>query len=115
MELWSGAAGVCAASGVVTFVLDDSSGAAVCWVLSIAEFPFAREESAGTGATLGVDDVPGVVSVVVVGVVFVVVAGAGVASGATTGVVGLASVSELVRLHPAKARGRLIERRAARN
>jgi len=93
-------------------------------VLSTGEFPFAFDESPGTGATLGVVAAPGIVSgagvdgalaVVVAGAGAVAVAGAAVESTETTGGAGLASVFELLRLHPVRASGKLTERRAMRN
>ena len=85
------------------------------WLLSVAEFVFTFDESLGTGATFGaVEGVPGVMPCVVL----VEAAGAGVGSGATTGGgvgVVLASVSELPRLQPAKAKGRPINTRVMRN
>lgn len=109
-----GAAGICEASGEVVFVLDDSSGAAVLWLLSVVEVVFTFDESLGTGATFGVEDVLGVMPCVAL----VEVAGAGVASGITTGGgvgLGLAAVSELLRLQPTKDKGKLIDRRVMRN
>ena len=99
-----GATGACEASGEVVFVLDDSSGAAVLWLLSVLEVVFTFDESLGIGATFGVEGVLGVMPCVAL----VEVTGAGVVSGMTTGGgVGLvlASVSELLRLQPTKAKG----------
>lgn len=94
--------------------MDDSPGAAVLWLLSVVEFVFTFDESLGTGATLGLEGELGVMPCVAL----VEVADAGVGSGMTTGGgVGLmlASVSELLRLQPTKAKGKLIDRRATRN
>ena len=96
------------------FGLDDSSGAAVLWLLSVVEFVFTFDESLGTGATFGLEGELGVMPCVAL----VEVAGAGVVSGMTTGGgVGLvlASVSELLRLQPTKAKGKLIDRRVMRS
>ena len=84
------------------------------WLLSVVEVVFTFDESLGTGATFGVESVLGVMPCVVL----VEVAGVGVASGmATGGGVGLvlASVSELLRLQPTKAKGKLTDRKAMRN
>jgi hypothetical protein len=96
------------------FVLDDWSGAAVLWLLSVVEFAFSFDESFGTWVPLGVEGVPGVMPCVVL----VEVTGVGVASGATIGGgvgLGLASVSELLRLQATRAKGKLTDRRAMRN
>jgi hypothetical protein len=87
----------------------------VLWLLSVVEFVLTFDESLGTGATFGFEEgVPGVKSCVVL----VEAAGAGVGSGVTTvweaGLV-LASESELPRLQPAKARGKLIDRRVRKS
>jgi len=98
-----GAAGACEASGEVVFVFDDSSGAAVLWLLSVVEFIFSFDESLGTWVPLDVEGVPGVMPCVVL----VEVTGVGVASGMATGGgvgLGLASVSELLRLQPPRPR-----------
>jgi hypothetical protein len=86
----------------------------VLWLLSDVEFTFTFDESLGTWVSLGVEGVPGVMPCVVL----VEVTGVGVASGMTTGGgvgVVLAFVSELLRLQPTKARGKLTDRRAMRN
>jgi len=86
----------------------------VLWLLSVVEVVFTFDESLGTWVPLDVEGVPGVMTCVVL----VEVAGVGVASGmATGGGVGLvlASVSELPRLQPAKAKGRPINTRVMRN
>jgi hypothetical protein len=98
--------------------LDDWSGAAALWLLSGVEFTFAFDESLGTGESLDVEVVLGVVLGVVSDVVLVGVAGAGVVSGATTGGgvgLALASVSELLRLQPTRIKGKLTDRRVIRN
>ena len=84
------------------------------WLLSVVEVVFTFDESLGTWVPLDVEGVPGVMTCVVL----VEVAGVGVASGmATGGGVGLvlASVSELLRLQPTKAKGKLTDRKAMRN
>lgn len=86
------------------------------WLLSGVEFTFAFDESLGIGVSFGAEVVPGVMPCVAV----VEVTGAGVDSGITTGVVvvlalGLASVSELLRLQATKAKGKLTDRRAMKS
>jgi hypothetical protein len=114
LVFWLGGAGACEASGEVVFVLDDWSGAGMLWLLLEVEFMFTFDEALGAGAALGVEGVPGVMPCMVL----VEVTDVGVASGMTTGGkvgLGLASVSELLRLQPTKAQVKLTEGRAIRN
>jgi len=86
----------------------------VVWLLSGVEFTFTFDESLGTWVSLGVEGVPGVMPCVVL----VEATGVEVVSGVTTGGgVGVVSalVSELLRLQPTKAKGKLTDRRAMRN